>query len=66
MILVDSSLNSEHVSLMTPIYIEKMYFGTETSGLIARVVLISGGLYCGTLLYFQSTFFITLHCITDG
>ena len=35
MVLVESVLNSEQVSLIRPIHIEKkMHFGTETSGLI--------------------------------
>ena len=32
-VLVESGLNSEQISLMTPVYIEKYIFGTETSGL---------------------------------
>ena len=45
MILVKSGLNSEKVSLMRPIYIEKMllFFGTETSGLNSE-----GGLWTTT------------------
>ena len=31
--LVNSDLNSEQVSLLRPIYIEKLHFGTETSRL---------------------------------
>ena len=33
MILVESGLNSEQVSLLRPIYIEKWIFDTKTSGL---------------------------------
>ena len=40
MVLLDSGLNSEQVSLMRPIYIEKMDFCTGTSGLNSE-----GGLY---------------------
>ena len=41
MVLAESCLNSEKVSLMRPIYFEKCIFGTETSGLniLVRVVL---------------------------
>ena len=39
MLLVKSGLNSEHVPLMRPIYIQNA-FGTETSGLNSE-----GGLY---------------------
>ena len=41
---------------MRPNYIEKLYFGTETLEhvvLIARVVLTSGGLYCGTFTVYK-------------
>ena len=50
MTLVESGLNSEQVSLMRPIYIEKMHFVQKHLVLIARMVLISSGLYSGTLL----------------
>ena len=40
MVLVESSLYNEHVSLMRSIYIENLYFGTKTSGLNSE-----GGLY---------------------
>ena len=33
MVLVESGLNSEQVSSLCPIYIDKMYFVTKTSGL---------------------------------
>ena len=33
MVLVESGLNREKALLTRPIYIEKMHFGTETSGL---------------------------------
>ena len=33
LVLVESGLSTEQVSLMRTIYIEKMYFGTETRGL---------------------------------
>ena len=46
MVLVESGLNSEQVSLVRPIYIEKSNFGTETSGLNSE-----GGLNNGTSLY---------------
>ena len=40
MVLIENSLNSEQVAFMRPIYIEKMYFGTKTSGLnIEKAVL---------------------------
>ena len=39
MVLVESGLNSGKVSLMSVIYIEKMHFGTETSGLNSEVGL---------------------------
>ena len=55
--LVESGLNSEQVSLMRPIYIGKIHFRTKTTSvLITRVVLISSGLYSGTLLYLKCPF----------
>ena len=33
MVVVENGLNSEQVSLTSPIYIEKIHFSTETSGL---------------------------------
>ena len=36
MLLVDSGLNSEQVSIMRPIYISIIQFGTETSGFNSR------------------------------
>ena len=50
MVLVKSDLNSEQVSLMRPIYIEKYILVMKQVVLVARMVLISRGLYSGTLL----------------
>ena len=51
MVLVKSGLNnSEQVSLMRPIYIENWILVLKQVVLIARIVLISSGLYRGTLL----------------
>ena len=45
MVLVESGLNSEQVSLMSLIYVEKMYLLMKKGGLIARDVLnLSGSL----------------------
>ena len=50
MVLFDSGLNSEQFSLMRPIYIENCFLVLKQVVLIARMVLISSGLYKGTLL----------------
>ena len=44
MVLVESGLNNEQVSLMRPIYIENCISVLKQVILIARVVFISGGL----------------------
>ena len=51
MTLVESGFNSEQVSLMRPFDIEKCVLVLKQVVLIARVILISKGLYSGTLLY---------------
>ena len=53
MVLVESGLNSEQVSLMSVIYIEKCILVLKQVVLIARVVLILSGLYSGILLYIK-------------
>ena len=53
MVLVGYGLNNELVSLMRPIY-TGINVCTKTSGLNSEVVLISSGLYSGTLLYYAS------------
>ena len=50
MVPVESGLNSEQVPLMRPIYIENCILVLKKVALIVRVVLISSGLYSGTLL----------------
>ena len=50
MVLVESGLNSEQVSLTKPIYIEKWILVMKQVVLIVRVVLILSGLYNETLL----------------
>ena len=51
MVLVESRLNNEQVSLTRPIYIEMRILVQKLVVLIVRVVLTSSGLYIGTLLY---------------
>ena len=51
MVLVESGLNSEQVSLMTPILNEKCFLVLKLVVLIERTFLITGGLYFGTLLH---------------
>ena len=51
MVLVESGLNSGQVSLMRQLYIKKCFLVLKQVVLIARVVLISGDLNNGTLLY---------------
>ena len=51
MVLVESGLNySEQVSLLRPIYTENCILILKQVVIIARMVLILGGLYSGTLL----------------
>ena len=54
MVLLESCLNSDQVSLMRPIYIENCIMELKQVVLIARVVFILSGLYNGTLLYYNS------------
>ena len=56
MVLVESCLNSEQVSLMRSNYLEKYILVLKQVVIIAKVVLIWSGLYSGTLLYLQSFF----------
>ena len=49
-VLSESGLNSDQVSLMRPIYIEKSILVLKQVVLIARVVLNLSGLNTGTLL----------------
>ena len=51
MVLVQSGLNNEQVSLVKPIYIEKYILVLKQVVLLARVVLISNGPHRGILLY---------------
>ena len=55
-VLVESGLNSDQVSLTRPIYIEKCILVQKQVVLIVRVVLIWSGLYSGTLQYFTVWF----------
>ena len=50
-VFVESGLNSEQVSLMTPIYIKNAFLVLKQVVLIARVVFLVSGLYSGILLY---------------
>ena len=50
LLLIESGLNSEQVSLMKTIYIENCILVLKQVVLVARVVLISSGLNSGTLL----------------
>ena len=51
MVLVESCLNSEQVSLMRPVYIENSISVLKHIVLIARISLISSCLYIGIFLY---------------
>ena len=52
--LVESGLNNEWISLIRPIYLENCTPVLEQVVLIARVVLISSGIYSRTLLYINN------------
>ena len=54
---VGTCLNSEQVSLMRPIYIEKRILVLKQVVSIAKVVFILSGLNNGTLLYKNLSFF---------
>ena len=71
MVLAESGLNTEQVSLMMPIYIEKCILVLKQVVLIERVVLILGGLYSKTTVlpqkikpHIQATLFIMNLAIT--
>ena len=51
MALAECGFNSEQVSLMRPIYFENCIMVLKQVVFIAKVVLISSGLYSRTLLY---------------
>ena len=60
MVLVESGLNSEQVSLIRPICTEIYILVLNQVVLIlARAILILGGLYCRTLPYYAITIFKT-------
>ena len=51
MVLVESGLNSEYASLMSPIYIENCILVFKQVVLIAKVALISSGRNNGSVQY---------------
>ena len=53
MVLVENGLNSEQVSLKKTIYIENCILVIKQL-VLTRVVLISSGLYSGTLMYYAA------------
>ena len=66
MVLAESGLNNENISLIRPIYIEKFFLVLQQVVLIAREVLILSGLYRRTLLYLRFLYvhvFIYYDCI---
>ena len=56
MVPVKSGLDSEQVSLLRPIYIEKCILVLKQVVLIAVMVFISSGLYSRTLMYILKVF----------
>ena len=62
MVLVESDLNNEQVSLKRRIYTEKCIFVLKQVDLVARVIFISGGRYSGTSQYNFANFFDWIFC----